>query len=148
MRSLLHKIVLDTNVVLDCFIFEDPATNLLQKKLYNNELLWLATRSMEQEYLRVLTYTNVQSWVTTKTKKKQPDLESLFQRYAVIMQEPDTCLTSPKCSDPDDQIFIDLAIEHQIPLLSKDNHVLKLNGQKGLSVHHPKELSVKLFLAS
>lgn len=145
--SILHKIVLDTNVVLDCFLFEDISTSLLQKKLCNHELIWLATPSMELEYLRVLTYPNVQRWLTCKRENEQCDLESIFQRYANIVQEPGTSLTSPKCRDPDDQIFIDLAITHQVLLLSKDYNVLKLNRQKGLSVHHPKELSVTIFLA-
>jgi predicted nucleic acid-binding protein len=49
-------IVLDTNIVLDLFVFDDPATQPLQQALETQQLRWLATPAMRVELARVLAY--------------------------------------------------------------------------------------------
>ena len=47
-------IVLDTNVVLDLLVFDDPATPALQQALDDGALRWIATPVMREELARVL----------------------------------------------------------------------------------------------
>ena len=49
-------IVLDTNVVLDLLVFDDPATPALQQALDEGALRWIATPVMREELARVLEY--------------------------------------------------------------------------------------------
>jgi predicted nucleic acid-binding protein len=47
-----------------------------------------------------------------------------FDRHATLVEVAPRI--SAICKDPDDQLFIDLAVAHQALLLSKDNAVLSM----------------------
>ena len=49
-----QPIVLDTNIVLDVFIFNDEAAKPLRHALAADEIDWLATQAMGDELARVL----------------------------------------------------------------------------------------------
>ena len=55
-RKAMRPLVLDTNVVLDLFVFGDPATRPLQSALERGDCDWLATPAMRDELERVLDY--------------------------------------------------------------------------------------------
>ena len=50
-------------------------------------------------------------------------LAAFDQQVRLVAVSPKSRLT---CSDPDDQRFIDLAVQHRAPLLSKDKAVLAM----------------------
>ena len=50
-----QAIILDTNIVLDTFVFNDPAAEAVRQGLSNQTLDWLATEPMRLELARVLT---------------------------------------------------------------------------------------------
>ena len=52
------------------------------------------------------------------------DVLAGFDRHARVVEAPPTAGVS--CSDPDDQKFIDLAVQHKCLLLSKDAAVLTM----------------------
>ena len=52
-------VVLDTNIVLDVFVFNDAACAPLKAALEAGELNWLATPPMRDELARVLTYPQI-----------------------------------------------------------------------------------------
>jgi predicted nucleic acid-binding protein len=54
-----------------------------------------------------------------------------FDRHAHLVTAP--ARAALRCADPDDQKFIDLAVAHQAPLLSKDRAVLSM--KKRLLAH-------------
>ncbi|MDD4945107.1 MAG: PIN domain-containing protein, partial [Rhodoferax sp.] len=45
----LPKVVLDTNIVLDAFVFDDPAARPLKQALAAHQLQWVATKAMRDE---------------------------------------------------------------------------------------------------
>jgi hypothetical protein len=47
-----------------------------------------------------------------------------FDRHAALV--PEAARAPLTCGDRDDQKFIDLAVQHRCPLLSKDREVLKM----------------------
>ena len=49
-------IVLDTNIILDVFVFNDQAAETIRQSLAENSLNWLATQAMRDELARVLAY--------------------------------------------------------------------------------------------
>ena len=116
-------IVLDTNVALDLLVFNDPACAELQAALDAGDLRWLATAAMRAELARVLGYPQIVPRLAFY--KRTPDavladFDRLSQRV-----EPAPRATVV-CKDPDDQMFIDLAVAHRAPLRSKDRLVLAL----------------------
>lgn len=116
-------IVLDTNVVLDLLVFDDPATPALQQALTDGALRWIATPVMREELARVLAYPHLLGRLD-HYRLCADDVLSAFDRQ---VQQMDVAPRAPMvCRDPDDQKFIDLAFSHRAALLSKDHAVLKL----------------------
>ncbi|MHB1200878.1 MAG: putative toxin-antitoxin system toxin component, PIN family [Polaromonas sp.] len=115
--------MLDTNIVLDVFVFNDAATLPLKKALEADELDWLATQAMRDELARVLAYPKIVPRLKSYMLSADDVLAS-FDRHARLLEV--ATKASLTCSDPDDQKFIDLAVGGQAPLLSKDRHILSM----------------------
>lgn len=119
----VSTIILDTNIVLDVFVFNDPIADPIRQALANNELNWLATQPMRDELARVLAYPKIAVRLTFY-KLSLKDVLAKFDHHAHIVEvAPKASVT---CSDADDQKFIDLAVQHCALLLSKDRDVLSL----------------------
>ena len=116
-------IVIDTNIVLDLFVFKDPATTALQHALKTNQLNWLATQPMRDELARVLAYPQIVRRLNFY-KLHASDVLTAFDEHArMVAVAPKASVT---CSDSDDQKFIDLAVTCKATLLSKDQAVLSM----------------------
>ena len=113
--------VIDTNIVLDLWLFEDPSTIPLRAALQSGAISHLATGSMRDELERVLTYPHLIKRMA-KSNIQAPDILNRFDEYQ-LAAEP-AAKAACTCKDPDDQKFIDLAVAHAVPLLSKDNAIL------------------------
>ena len=113
--------VLDTNIVLDLFVFNDTATRALKQALASNRIQWLTTQAMRDELERVLSYPKIMARLAVT----ELDAASVIQQFGaqahLVEVAPKASVT---CRDPDDQKFIDLAVLHQAILLSKDRAVL------------------------
>jgi putative PIN family toxin of toxin-antitoxin system len=113
--------VIDTNILLDLWLFEDPATVPLRAALQSGLIAHLATASMRDELERVLTYPHIVKRMAKSNIKAQHILDRFDQHC--LAAEP-AVKASCTCKDPDDQKFIDLAVAHEAPLLSKDASIL------------------------
>lgn len=123
--NYLATLVLDTNIILDLFVFNDPDLATLKPALLagleNKQLNWIATQDMRIELERVLTYPKI----TPRMAFYQITAADVLDKFDLLatLVEP-----APKakwmCKDPDDQRFIDLAVQHKATLLSKDQAVL------------------------
>ena len=124
-------VVLDTNIVLDLLVFDDPERAPLAAALAAGELRWLATAAMREEFERVLGYPLIVSRLAAIGRQAADVLAAFDARAQLIDGVPTRapCV----CSDPDDQIFIDLAVAHGARLLSKDRAVLSMH--KRLAAH-------------
>jgi putative PIN family toxin of toxin-antitoxin system len=115
------RIVLDTNVVLDWLVFRNPAVLPLVAALEEGRVQWVACASVRAELARTLGYDNLVRWA--------PDREqalATFDTYVLLVPEPAT-LPALRCSDPDDQVFIDLAVSASARwLLTHDRALLRL----------------------
>ena len=124
--------MLDTNVVLDLFVFGDPAAQPLQSALSLGQLDWLATPAMRDELERVLGYAQIASRLAS-VGLHATDVLAGFDRDARMVETPARAPVT--CADPDDQKFVDLAVSRQCLLLSKDAAVLALKTRlAGLNV--------------
>ena len=57
-------VVLDTNIVLDLWLYQDPATLALQEALSQKRVRWLATQVMRDELERTVKEYLPRSWYT------------------------------------------------------------------------------------
>ncbi|MFM2323596.1 MAG: hypothetical protein RL244_475 [Pseudomonadota bacterium] len=129
-----QPIVIDTNIVLDLLLFEDPTIVPLREALQQGRLQWLATPRMREELARVLHYPQIAKRAVYHGRENEAVLAAMDAR--VQWMEP-----APRCEvickDADDQCFIDLALLHQALLLSKDGYVLRLRkrlARRGVTV--------------
>jgi putative PIN family toxin of toxin-antitoxin system len=113
--------VLDTNIVLDIFVFNDPASQPLKQALEGGQVRWLATQGMRDELERVLAYPQIVPRLAFY-QLDAADVLAQFDRHAQLV--PAAPKATVTCSDADDQPFIDLAVTHRATLLSKDRAVL------------------------
>ena len=116
-------IVLDTNVVLDLLVFDDPATPPLQQALQAGALQWISTPVMREELARVLAYPHLVARMSFYRLNAADVLAAFDRQVQIVDVAPKATMN---CTDPDDQKFIDLAVAHRAQLLSKDRAVLKL----------------------
>ena len=128
-----QTLVLDTNIVLDLFVFADEASRPVRAALEGGGLRWLATQAMRDELERVLAYTQIIPKLAYYGLAAG-DVLAAFDRHAECV---DAAAKAPvTCKDPDDQKFVDLAVAHGATLLSKDRAVLALHKRlERLDVH-------------
>ena len=116
-------IVLDTNIALDLLLFADPATQPLSQLLASRQKQWVATVPMRDELARVLDY----PLLAARLLKQQQTAGQLLALWdAQVQLQPVAAKAPYTCKDADDQKFIDLAVAHRAPLLSKDRAVLSM----------------------
>ena len=119
-----RDLVLDTNVVLDVFLFRDPAVAPLERALTSGRFRWLSTREMRDEFEHVIRRDRLAHRVFDAGA-----LLAAFDACATDHPPPPMPGESEhlRCADPDDQKFIDLAIVARVEaLLTHDRAVLRL----------------------
>lgn len=121
----MRLLVLDTNVALDLLVFRDPSAVALDRGLAGGALGWIATAAMRAEFERVLGYPAVATRLARSGRTARQALDEFDARARIVDAAP---VSAPTCSDPDDQPFIDLAVQQRCLLLTKDAAVLALRG--------------------
>lgn len=129
--------VLDTNVVLDWLVFRDPVVEGLAHDIEQARVRWLVTPSMQAELRRVLDYDDL-----VRRGAEAGGVLTVAARHWHVVDEPaGGAPLHLRCSDPDDQMFIDLALARQVPwLVTRDKALLKLAArarQLGTTVMKP-----------
>ena len=114
-------LVLDTNIALDLFVFQDAATEALRTAVERADGAWIATAAMREELVRVLDYPQIARRLKAQTRPAQDVLDAFDRCTRLVPEAPKAAYT---CKDPDDQKFIDLAAAHRATLVSKDDAVL------------------------
>jgi predicted nucleic acid-binding protein len=115
--------VLDTNIVLDLWVFDEPQATDLRTSVEAGNTHWLATAAMREELARVLAYPQIAKRLTARGLPDDTVLGH-FDRWAQL--QPDAPKAPYACKDTDDQKFIDLAVAHTAALHSKDAQVLRM----------------------
>jgi putative PIN family toxin of toxin-antitoxin system len=115
--------VLDTHVVLEAWVFENPESIKLMSAVGTRTLRWLVTREMRDELIHVLGRGLGPRWPIA--------WDALQERWDAHTIECPSDHNKPahwpRCTDKDDQKFIDFALQQQARwLISRDRAVLKL----------------------
>ena len=112
-------VILDTNALLDWRVFKDPSAHPVAEALAAGRVRWLASPAMQVEWNHV--------WPRSVFARWQPEpalTETVFEQAQMVEEPPRGPL---RCTDPDDQVFIDLALHVGARwLFTKDAALLKL----------------------
>lgn len=115
------RIVIDTNVLLDLWVFVDPRTDALRAALGHGRVRALRSRDTDDELRDVLGRGQF-----ALHADRQAVLLQTWQAMATLV--PRVFAAPWHCTDPQDQKFLDLAHTARAALLfTKDKALLKVN---------------------
>lgn len=130
MKPWPSRLVLDTNIVLDCLVFRDGTIRELMTAIETRRVQALVHRHTLDELERVLGYPQCRL-----TSSEQRQILDRYLALATPASMPDGFSRDnlllpadfPRCRDPDDQPFLALTY-HALAdgLVTKDQAVLKL----------------------
>jgi uncharacterized protein len=132
-------LVLDTNAVLDWLVFADRRIQPVVDALEGGQWHWVACAAMRTELSHMLGHHSLARWLPDAVAAL-----SVFDNLAALRVAPATN-TAPglRCSDADDQVFVDLALaEGASWLLTHDRALLKLARRamhRGLRIARPED---------
>jgi putative PIN family toxin of toxin-antitoxin system len=117
-----ERIVLDTNICLDLFVFHDPRWAPLLAALEAGGLEAVTRADCRDEYLAVLHYKHL-----PLTDETRPAAAARFDALIRVVAPDQKAIRLPVCSDKDDQKFLELARDANVSaLITKDKALLKL----------------------
>ncbi len=116
------RVVIDTNVWLDLFVFRDPGVGELGQALRAGSLLAVRSQRTDAELLEVLTRPQF------KQRLAAAGSPALLHRWRTLAHCVEERVSAPwTCSDPEDQKFLDLACSAAAQaLFTKDHALLRL----------------------
>jgi putative PIN family toxin of toxin-antitoxin system len=117
------RLVLDTNICLDLFVYCDPRWHRLLQSMENGEVICVTREDCRTEWTLVLEYPRF----ALDDRARQRALDDFDRLIFIIDTDQPTDITLPICKDRDDQKFLELAATSSAHyLVSKDKALLKL----------------------
>jgi len=124
-RPIRQRLVLDTNVCLDLFVFQDPRWDSLATALENKAVEAVTRADCRQEWLNVLhsSHLGLDNPSKERSAAKFDALIHCLPLELAALSE----VRLPLCKDQDDQKFLELARDARADILiTKDKALLKL----------------------
>ena len=118
----MKPVVLDTNILLDIFVFNDERAASLKEAIVGRSIQVVASQKTFEEFADVISRP-----LFKLDEKTQAGI--LAQWKSIARQHDDSNLAPApwQCKDADDQIFLDLTYQlRPAILISKDNAVLQI----------------------
>lgn len=116
------RAVLDTNVWLDLLVFRDPRAAALDAALRSGAVAAVVDDACIDEWRRVLGYP-----LLALDPERRTALDAEFARLTLHMAPESPRCRLPRCKDPDDQKFLELALASGARwLVSRDRALLAL----------------------
>ena len=130
------RLVLDTQVWLDWLVFGDPGIAPIREACTAGRLEIVADAACRTELGRVLAYDFGRHSLDSAAR------EACFAAFEKIVHFFETngtaTLPLPRCADPDDQKFLELAAAARADMLvTKDNALLALAGRAPFRIVRP-----------
>ncbi|MEF9944588.1 MAG: putative toxin-antitoxin system toxin component, PIN family [Burkholderiaceae bacterium] len=132
------RVVIDTNVLLDFWVFDDPVSRPLRLALESGRLVALRDGATVDELADVIARVKFEL-----SAHRQMEILRTWDRLATPVERVFPCRLV--CTDPLDQKFLDLAVTARADwLVSKDKAVLKLARRAradGIAILRPDQAS-------
>lgn len=98
-------VVLDTNVALSALVFREGRVALLRAAWQSRRFHPLVMKATAEEFVRVLAYPKFRL-----SQEERNDLLADYLPYCKVVSPPARLPRAPKCPDPDDVPFLQLAV--------------------------------------
>jgi len=116
------RVVLDTNTWLDLLWFHDSRCAALAAALADRRLVAVSSAACRFEWRRVLSYPEL-----AIDAARRAELCARFDDMTEVVDTTGTTPTLPRCRDPDDQKFLELAhAANAAALFTRDAELLAL----------------------
>jgi putative PIN family toxin of toxin-antitoxin system len=139
MLPAIPSVVLDTNVVLDWFVFGNPGVAQLARAIETGRLRWLGCARMRDELAHVIAH----GALSRHDIAVEQVLTSALQWQTTVDLPPRLPLARLRCRDASDQVFLDLALHAGARwLISRDRALLALRRKAaglGLAIMTPEQ---------
>jgi putative PIN family toxin of toxin-antitoxin system len=135
------RLVLDTNVWLDWLVFRDPGLKPLRDAHAAGKVEIFTDDACEAELARVLAYDLGRHSIDAGTQA------ACLSQFKILSKNirPGNIGALPRCSDPDDQKFLELAASARADaLVTKDAALLQLRRRAPFRILTPAELGLLL----
>ncbi len=114
--------VIDTQVLLDWLVFADARVARWVGAVTGGEVSWISCPAMRTEFAHMVAHPRFIRWAPQSEQAL-----SIFDRHAVMHADPAASSPRLRCRDPDDQVFVDLALAHRARwLITRDKALLAL----------------------
>lgn len=122
-RAPVPNIILDTNVALDWLVFRDAKAKPLAAAITAGQVRLLSCVGARAELRHMLGHASLSGWGVDADVAL-----ALHDHHAILLHDPPLgAAVRLRCTDPDDQVFIDLALaQRPASLLTHDRALLKL----------------------
>jgi putative PIN family toxin of toxin-antitoxin system len=118
----MKPVVLDTNILLDIFVFNDERAINLKQAIVDGSILAVASQKTLLEFADVIS--------RPLFKLDDATQATILEQWQSLAQQHDDSelAAAPwQCQDPDDQVFLDLVYQlRPAILISKDNALLHI----------------------
>lgn len=136
MTEVARRVVLDTNVVASALLFPGPTTARVRTAWMSGSIVPLVCRETTLELVRVLAYPRF-----GLSEDEHAQLLSDYLPWCEVITPGEARSLGPRCRDPHDQMFVDLALAGNAEcIVSGDRALLELDGVDGLRVVKPSDL--------
>ena len=134
------RLVLDTNALLDLWLFDDPRCAFLRDGLAAGTLCVVSSAACREEFMRVLHYPAL-----ALDDARRGEMRARFDATCELLDVAPSEARLPRCRDADDQKFLELARDAGArALVTRDAELLKLSrrarGAAGFDIATPEAL--------
>jgi putative PIN family toxin of toxin-antitoxin system len=141
----MKRVVLDTNIWLDWLVFNDLSVLYLKKTVSDGAVQIFINSPCEAELERVLAYDLARHTLAASAQADcLAECRRIAQRIDSVAPEAERKLL-PRCVDPDDQKFLELALAARADaLITKDHKLLELARRtKPFRILNPRKFSAQ-----
>lgn len=123
---MIPDIILDTNVVLDWLVFEHASGLAIGQAVTEGRIRWIVSPAMQEELVDVLGRLLYLPTLLRWSARHAPAMAAV-QAWSQPVSPPGPLPHGERlrCTDPDDQCFIDLAVARRTPWLVTRDHALR-----------------------
>ncbi|RDZ29336.1 PIN domain-containing protein [Lysobacter silvisoli] len=123
------RLVLDTNVCLDLFVFRDPRLAALSAALASGATTAVSDERCREEWQRVLAYPQLRLDAAAQGQALS-DYDARLPLWPASQRRPEPAAPLPRCFDPDDQKFLELAHAASADCVLSRDHALTSLGRR------------------
>jgi putative PIN family toxin of toxin-antitoxin system len=136
------RVVLDTGVVVSALLFSRGRVAWLRNRWIGGDVQPLVSRATVDELIRVL--------ADPKFRLSRDEIDVVLAAYipfteSVVLRSHGEDVPLPECDDPDDQVFLRLALDGDAEaLVTGDDDLLRLRDQTPFRILTPAQLKSRL----